>query len=285
MAAAPAESLTSRQPTRRRGFHRLAGLLLTLAALGAQAETLTVGGTGAALGTMQALGEAYSQQHPEVKIKVLSYIGSGGAIKGVDAGSIDLGLSGRAAKPAEEKLNARLHQYAVTPLVIATHQANPLRSITRQQLAAIYRGEWTHWQDGGLIRIVLRPAQETDNDTLRTMSPEISAALDSALARPGMRSAPTDQDGADMIEKTPGAIGTTTLSLVISEKRQLHVLALDGVSPDLNTLKNGRYAFAKPLFLVTRQPATPLVQSFVAFIQSPRGQAILSSNGQLPLAR
>ena len=278
-------STTGPKRRQRRGVMLFfAALLAVASASGAHAETLKVGGTGAALGTMQLLGNAFTRHHPTIKIEVLPYIGSTGAIKGINAGSLDLGLSGRTAKPAEQTLDARLQRYAMTPLVIATHPENPLRAIKPAELAAIYSGQLTRWNDGGLIRIILRPAQETDNEVLRSISPAISQGVDSALARPGMRFAATDQDAADMIERVPGAIGTATLALILSEKRPLRILALDGVMPSLETLKSGRYAFNKPLFLVTRLKPKPAVQSFVDFIQSPRGQAILMANGQLPMS-
>lgn len=272
-----------------RWHRRLTTRLLFCAALfaagitGAQAETLKVGGTGAALGTLRLLGAEFMRRNPGIQVEVLSYIGSTGAIKGVDAGNLDLGLSGRALKPAEEKLDLLFSRYAQTPLIIATHPAYPLKSISREQLAAIYGGKTTQRDDGGPIRLVLRPIYETDNEVLRSISPALKLALDSALARPGMRYAATDQEAADAFEQVPGAIGTSTLALALSEKRQIGILALDGVTPSVETLKNGRYPYYKSLFLVTRRNASPAVQSLVAFIRSPAGQNTLLANGQLPV--
>lgn len=249
----------------------------------AHAETLKVGGTGAALGTLRLLGAEFTRHHPGIEVDVLTYIGSTGAIKGVAAGDLDLGLSGRPLKPAEKKLDLLFSPYARTPLIIATHPAYPLKSISREQLAAIYSGQQTRRDDGGAIRIVLRPAYETDNDVLRSISPALDRALDHALARPGMRYAATDQDAADAFEQIPGAIGTSTLALALSEKRQIGILALDGVAPSVEALQNGSYPYHKSLFLVSRRNASPAVQSLVAFIRSPAGRNLLLTNGQLPV--
>lgn len=249
----------------------------------AHAETLKVGGTGAALGTLKLLGAEFMRQHPGIQVDVLTYIGSTGAIKGVAAGDLDLGLSGRALKSAEEKLDLLFSAYAQTPLIIATHRDYPLKSISRQQLAAIYSGQQTQRDDGGPIRIILRPAYETDNDVLRSISPELSRGLDSALARPGMRYAATDQEAADVLEQIPGAIGTSTLALALSEKRQVGILALDGVTPSVDALQKGSYPYYKSLYLVSRRNASPAVQSLIAFIRSPAGRSLLLTNGQLPV--
>lgn len=273
-----------------RWLHRLraggifcAALLACVIAPAVHAETIKVGGTGAALGAMHLLGSEFSRRNPAIKIEVLPYIGSTGAIKNVDSGGIDLGISGRVLKPGEDKLDVRLSRYALTPLVIAGHPGLALKSISRARLAALYSGQTTRWDDGSAVRLVLRPANETDNDVLRTMSPELGRALDTALARPGMRYAATDQDAAEAIEQVPGAIGTSTLGLVRSEKRHVSILALDGVMPGIDTLKSGQYPYHKPLFLVTRGQPSAAVQAFVAFIRSPHGQNLLAANGQLPV--
>lgn len=247
------------------------------------AETVKIAGTGAALGTMRLLGEEFVQDHPSIRIDVLPYVGSSGAIKGVDSGTIDLGLSGRLSKPGEEKLKVRLSRYAVTPLVLAAHPGTGAKELRRDDLAAIYYGKKSRWDNGGRIRLILRHVGETDTEVLRTMSPEISRALDDALARPGMRFAATDQDAADALEQTPGAFGTSTLALVLSERRNVNILAVDGILPSIESLAKGLYPYNKSLYLVTKEHPSPAVKSFVNFIRSPRGQKILSKNGQLPV--
>lgn len=250
----------------------------------AAAETLKVAGTGAALGTMRLLGDIFESSHPGWRVEVLPYIGSTGAIKGVAAGSISIGLSGRPAKPDEESLKINLTRYALTPLVLAAHREVAASGVKRDQLAEIYSGKQTRWDNGAPLRLILRPAKETDNDVLRAMSPDIASALDAALKRKGMRTAATDQDAADVIEHTPGALGTTTLSLLVSEKRKLKVLALDGVAPGLKTIADGSYPYHKPLFLVTPLAPSPAVKAFIDFVRSPRGRALLIENAQMPVA-
>lgn len=271
-----------------RGQQARRGTLLLLAlsfGLGSSAcaDTFKIGGTGAALGTMRLLGAEFAKTHPELQVEILPYIGSTGAIKGVDTGAISVGLSGRPAKPDEEKLNVRLLRYAITPLVIAAHPAVRTPGLTRAQLATIYSAGQTRWEDGGPIRIILRPHKETDNIVLRTMSKDVSGALDAALERKGIHVAATDQEAADALESTPGSLGTTTLSLLVSEKRKLKVLSLDGVTPSTKTLAEGSYPYHKPLYLVVPKSPSASVKAFVDFVRSPRAQAMLIDNAQLPV--
>ena len=62
---------------------------------------LVIGGTGTALGGMQLLAKAFSEDHPEIKTVVLPSLGSGGGIKALGAGKIDLSLSARPLKDKE----------------------------------------------------------------------------------------------------------------------------------------------------------------------------------------
>ena len=60
-----------------------------------QAADLTLGGTGADLETMRVLGEAFEKANPGITIEVLPSLGSGGGIKALLAGVIDLALTAR----------------------------------------------------------------------------------------------------------------------------------------------------------------------------------------------
>jgi len=246
------------------------------------AETLRIGGTGAALGTMRILGAEFVRSQAGVQVNTLPYIGSAGALLGVASGQLELGLSARPARADEQRLPVRVLPYATTPFVMGTHSGVGSAGLTRRQLVDVYAGRLTQWEDGRPIRLILRPPRETDNDALRALAPEMDAALASAFQRPGMRRAATDQDMADVLERTPGALGPTTLALLVSERRRIKLLAIDGVMPSLAALQDGRYPLAKQLYLVVPATPSPTVQAFVDYIFSPRGQAILVDNAQLP---
>ncbi len=126
----------------------------------------------------------------------------------------------------------------------------------------------------------MRPPGESDIRILKGMSPEMGAAVDAAMAREGLIVGLTDQDSADAIERTPGAIGCLTLAIVLSEKRAIRVLALDGTVPGVATLKDGSYRYSKTFYMVTKRDMQPAVRQFVEFVLSPAAKAMLSKNGQ-----
>lgn len=262
------------------GFALFSSVGVPAAKAGHAAVTLRVGGTGTALGGMRLLGEAFEQDHPGIHIDVLPSLGSSGGIAALAAGKIDLALSARPLKDAERVQGLDASEYARTPIIFGTRDDNPAEDITLQQIAAAYAGKDFAWPDGTPVRLVLRPASETDTKLIRSFSPVIDRAVEIALSREELYVAINDQDNASALEKIPGSLGLTTLAQIMTEKRSIKRLALEGVVGSTNALESGQYPYAKSLFLITAEPS-PSVDAFIAFVRSPKGQSILSANGSL----
>lgn len=257
------------------------GLILALVSLGAAAGTLRIGGTGAALGGIERVAEAYAKAHPGSRIVVLRpAVGSDGGIKALQSGVIDLAVSGRPLKEEECARGLSAREYAKTPLVVAVGKGrSPPAGLTLQALADIYAGRTVAWPDGRPLRLILRPPAEAETLLLRALSPEMDRAVTAALARKGMILAITDQDSADTLEKVPGAVGTSSLALILSENRALHALPLDGVEPTVEALADGRYPYGRSLYLVTGPRTAAEARRFAEFLASPAAQAVLRRNG------
>jgi len=246
----------------------------------ARGEEIRIGGTGGALGTMQMLTEAYTKLQTDTKVVVVPNLGSSGGIGAVIAGAIDIGLSGRPLKDAELSQGAREIEYGRTPFVFATSVKNAgVAAITTPQLVEIYSGRMERWSDGTKIRLVLRPQNDSDTESVGRISPKLREAALLASKRPGMLVAVTDHDAADYLEKLSGSFGTTTLAMILSEKRSLKALKLDGAEPSVKAIAQGRYLYYKQMMLVTGPKTPPSAHRFIAFIQSPAGRQILTRAG------
>lgn len=260
-----------------------AGVLLasSFASMAVAAETVKVGGTGSGLGIMKILADAYHADRTDTRILIVPSLGSSGGIKAAAEGMLDIGLSGRPVKSAERAYALGAREIARTPLVIASMRMH--HGFTTQDLARIYAGTLKKWPDGRPLRPVMRPESDSETALLRAVSPEIDRALTAARARPGVHVAITDQDSADAIERIPGALGTTTLALILSEERAIKALPLNGIMPSVASLANGRYPYYKPLYVFVPPSASLAARDFLAFIQSGQGARILSDHGYLPL--
>ncbi len=254
---------------------------LLFASLPTAASTVRIGGTGSALGTIKILANAFEASRPDTKIIVVPALGSSGSIKAIAADALDIGLSGRPLKPTERAQSLTEREIARTPLVLASMRAHS--GFRLSDIARIYDGRLQTWPDGSPLRPVLRPESETETALLRAISPEIDHAVAVAHARPGVHIAITDQDSADAIEKIPGALGTSTLALILSEQRKIKALPLNGFAPSVAALARGSYPYFKPLYVITPQNPSESARAFAAFIQSWQGARILLNNGYLPL--
>ncbi|NMM08009.1 substrate-binding domain-containing protein [Polaromonas sp.] len=243
------------------------------------AAKIRIGGSGGALATLQILGDAFRKVPPYATVVVIPSLGSGGGIKAVLAGAIDLAVISRPLKEAERGEGAVATDYARTPFVFATAAATKVSAITQRELLSIYSGDTKTWPDGRVLRLVLRPAGDSDTDLAKSLSPAMQRAVETAQAQAGLLIEITDQANAHSLQTIPGAFGTSTLAQIISEQRALQPLTLDGVVPSLQTLDDGSYRYFKTFSFVSAPKTTPLVQQFMAFVQSPVGKQILEKNG------
>jgi phosphate transport system substrate-binding protein len=250
---------------------------------GTSAETLKISGTGGAIGGIALVARAFCETNPDVKVVIPRSMGSTGGVRAAIAGKLDIGLSARPLTPEERSMGGRGTPYARTPFLFAVNPGVARSDITLAEVVDIYDGKTNWWEDGTPVRLILRPAADTDSTLLRRMAPGMPAALAKAHGREGMIVARTDKDCADRIETTPGAFGTTTLALVLSEKRSIKVLSLSGVMPSGEAVMNGTYPYAKTFHLVTGPRPSPAVSRFIAFLRSPGGMSILLQAGHVPL--
>ena len=237
--------------TRRRALKLGLATLASLSMAVAAQERLRVTGTGSGTGGMHLLMESFVRANPGVQGEVLPALGSSGGIRAVIDGKIELAVSNRAPNDKEHGLIALNNvAYARTPLVIAVHKGLGVTAITSEQLAGLYGEGKQNFPNGRRARPVLRLSDATDTAIVKSISPVVTAAIDSAASRRGMLDGTTDGDTADLIERTPGAFGPSTLALIESEKRPLTALAIDGVAPTLANLGSGQWKLHKPLYMV-----------------------------------
>jgi phosphate transport system substrate-binding protein len=241
---------------------------------------LRISGTGSGTGGMALLAQAFSKANPGITVEVLPALGSAGGIRALIDGRLGLAVANRAAT-AQEMAQAPLAstQYARTPFVLALHRDIGIDALTTLQIADLYRGSVSLFPNGKRARPMLRRSDATDMGLLKGMSALMPAAIDAAARRPGVLDAITDTDAANVLESTPGAIGPCTLALILSERRPLVALKLDGIAPTLASFASGEYPHQKPLFMLSHAQPPAAVQRFIEFARSEPGRRILSAAG------
>lgn len=247
----------------------------------AAAPVVRIAGTASGTAGMALLASAYMRAHPGTRVEVTPATGNAGGIRAVIDGRADLAMSHRAPNFAERAL-APLEAlpYARTPFVLAVHRDLGIERLSTAELAALYRDESPSFRNGRRARAVLHLADTLDTELLRSMSPAVAAGLEQAAGRCGVLDAATDAHCADLVERTPGAFGPSTMALIDSEMRPLTPLAIDGFPPPTpENVTSGHYPWSKPLLLVQRDVPTRHAAAFVDFVCSPGARRLLATTG------
>jgi phosphate transport system substrate-binding protein len=163
---------------------------------------------------------------------------------------------------------------------MVTSHPNP-NGLKSAEIAQLYQSNKPVWVDGTPIRIILRPTNESDTWALGRMFPGMSAAIAKVRDRADLSVAATDQDNADVAEKTPGSLVGATFTQIRMENRKLRFVAIDGVEPSLENYENGTYPFGKSLYVVLAAKGSSVRERFLTFLRSPKGTTALRDAGVL----
>lgn len=193
----------------------------------------------------------------------------------VASGKLDVALSGRPLKPEEKAQVGLVFHYAKTPLVIAGHGGARKAGFTRSEIADLYAGRLTRWDDGSAMRLIMRSPYESDTLQLRKLSAAVDEAVGLGLARAGMAYAENDLDAVELLTRTSGSVGTTTLGLLKMTKHSLQIYPLDGVYPTMQSLAEGRYPLSKSIFVVAGRQPSESARRFIEFLRTPQARDVL----------
>lgn len=239
------------------------------------ATGLVVGGTGAAFGTIRRLVAAFVADNPQVQAEVPNSLGTTGGMRAVLAGAIDVAVGVRPVNAEEAAAGARSVLFGRSPFGFVTSHAAPPADLTTQALIEIYSLNRRNWSDGTQLRVILRTRRDGDSLFLTERFPALESVLDETHARKLLPVAQTDQVNLDMAEKLEGSFASSTIAAVVSEERKLRIVALDGVTPSLESIASGAYPHVRPLHLVTMPTTSEAGHAFVAFVLSARARDIL----------
>lgn len=165
-----------------------------------------------------------------------------------------------------------------TPFGLVTSREGP-QGLKSAEIAALYGADSPKWPDGAPILIILRPADESDNTVLGELFPGLAAVLQQMRKRRDLSIAATDQDNADLAEQLKGSLSSATLMQIMTEKRKLSFVSIDGVAATVENYQNGSYPYGKSIYVLVPSVVSPEAQAFLAFLAKPATGALLRSAG------
>jgi len=225
------------------------------------------------------LGEVFHERHSQVVFDVAA----GGSLVGIQAvqdGTVDIGMASRALS-MEETENIKVHTIGNDVIAIVVHPDNPLESITLTQLQDIYMGRIANWKELGGSDLAIIPIQRETSSGTRGAFDELALDKQEA-ATPALLTVITAGDVAANVASQPSAIGYLGFGNLESD---LKVIAIDGIFPSKDSIRDGTYPLFRPLSLLAGPLSQPLADEFINFVLSPEGQAYVEEFGWIPVSR
>ena len=200
--------------------------------------------------------------------------GSGAGAKAAIAGEVTLAFLSRDLNDAEKAAGLVGHAYAKDGVAIIVHPENPVAGLSLAELHALYTGQTATWADG---RPVVAFNRNADSGT-REVFQEHVLGKDAFTPKAAVK-----HDGVlvSTVAKIPTSIAYT--SLAEAETASVRIVPINGIKPTLATLKDGTYPIARTPTLATKGAATGDEAAFIAFVLSPKGQAIVAEQHLVPV--
>jgi len=174
--------------------------------------------------------------------------------------------------------------------VFIVNTENPVNELSFEEIQKIYTGEITNWSEvGGEDAPILAYQRPTGSGSQTAM---LSLVMkDKAIMTP-----PTEQVEAEMgslinaiaeYDNSKDALGYSYFYYVntMYKKDTIKMVAVDGVNPTIETIKNGTYPIYTNGFIVTRadEPEDSNVSKWVEAVLSDRGNKIIEDAGYVPV--
>lgn len=173
--------------------------------------------------------------------------------------------------------------------VFIVNKDNPVDSLTLEEIQKIYTGEITNWSEVGGNDEEIIPYQRPAGSGSQT-------AMLSLVMKDKKIMAPTTSevqgemgelvDAVAEYDNARNAIGYSYFYYVntMYKRDTIKMIAVDGITPSIETIKNGEYPIYTNGFIMTRAGEdNPAVDKWVSAVLSERGSAIIEREGYVPL--
>ncbi len=221
-----------------------------------------------------ALGESFKEMNPEITF-TYNPTGSGSGITAVSEGSCDIGLSSRSLKDEEKEKGLKETVLALDGIAIIVNPQNTVGDLTMEQIADIYTGKITNWNEvGGVDGEIVLIGREAGSGT-RDGFESVTGTKDQCSYRQELTST---GDVITTVSQNPAAIGYASLASV---KDNVKALSVGGVVPSEDTVKSGEYKVQRPFVLVTREgeELSETAKAFFEYVTSEDAADIISQAG------
>lgn len=240
--------------------------------------TYVTKGGGGAIDHVRALTAGFTAVHPTVVWQGFDDVGSDAGVKLALDGTVDLGYISRDPR-ATEKGTVELVSIGASGTGVGVNAANPVKALTKDQVAKIFSGAITDWKDvggaPGRIRVLLR---EPESSTRSAFEGYFFGSTKPTYSKDAIEVLQIDET-LKAISSFKDAIGMMTMNAKTFGTADVRLLTVDGIAATRDTLSDGTYPIRRPLYFTHHpDPAKlkPAIKAFLDFVKGPDGQKILA---------
>jgi phosphate transport system substrate-binding protein len=259
----------------------LAGVGVAFYGLGRKTIVLTGASTIAPLAA--EMGKVFEASHPGIRVDVQT----GGSSRGVNdtrSGANSIGMVSRPLKDDEKDLIA--FPIALDGITVILNAKNPVSSLTREQIVAIYTGKITNWKDVGgpdaPITVVNkaegRSTLELFCSFFKLKNSDIKAHVVIGDNEQGIKTVVGNVHSI-------GYVSVGTAEYDAGQGAEIKLLPIDGVPASSANISNGTFPLARPLNLITKSPPEGIVKEFLEFATSDKVNGMIREQSFVPLRR
>ncbi|MGI5964944.1 MAG: phosphate ABC transporter substrate-binding protein [Candidatus Methanomethylophilaceae archaeon] len=250
--------------------------------------TVTVQGSTTVEPIMSKVMESYKNEKGNVTIEMTAN-GSGTGINALINGTCDMAMSSRDLKSSETAAGMVPITIAKDAVVVAVGAGTGVTDLTLEQVAKIYAGTYTNWNEvGGSDKAIVPLVREESSGTRETIDGKMipvsgKEEADFKAKLNDYSSKGTTGEMLTAINTTPGSIGYIGMGYV-GDLTDGTAVNIGGVTPSEETVLDGTYVISRNLYLVTDGEATGEIKALIDWILGEDGQEIIKSEGFVPLS-
>ena len=226
------------------------------------------------------LSEQFMEDNSDVTV-TYDATGSGTGIEAVANGTCDIGLASRGLKDVETEKGLVATTVALDGIAIIVNAECPVEDLTVEQIADIFTGKVTFWEDFGGKGDIACIGREAGSGT-RDGFESITGTKDTCVLAQELTST-----GAVIaaVKSSPNAIGYASLSAVAGQEG-IRVLTVNGVACTEETVQDGSYVVQRPFNLVTVEgkELSQAAKAFFDYMLSAEASELIVKAGAVPVA-
>ncbi|RJP62256.1 MAG: hypothetical protein C4539_18765 [Ignavibacteriales bacterium] len=171
---------------------------------------------------------------------------------------------------------------ALDGLVFLLNTANPVNSLTHNQIISIYTGVTTNWKDVGGNDSTLTPYIRNRNSGSQELMEKLVMQGRTMINAEEMI-LPTMMGLINKIEEDENGIGYTVFyyNNTMVPREKIKTISINGVQPNTSTIASGTYKYTSPVYAIIRTNLDKNSNAYLfwKWLQTKAGQAAIAKSG------